>query len=324
MTDRRVVRIGTRGSELALVQAHLVGDAIRHTDSSVTTEYAKIKTEADHHAHTPLHKMGGKGAFVKEIELALMHEEIDLAVHSMKDLPPPGEQPSDHAIALLAVPVLDRASPWDVLIAAEEVDLDCVPEGFRVGTSSPRRRAQLLRRWPHVKTLDIRGNVPTRIGKMMRGEFDAIVLAEAGIERLGLKVPWMRRFPPEEILPAAHQGTLAVQINGRNHPPWLYEIIHSLIPDETSIPEWAEKSFVRAMNGDCHSAIAAHARRDEEDRLHLRTRILSSNGNVCLEEEGRCHFSRDSAGDLGRHLADRMKKRGAEDILHQSEQNNDD
>ncbi len=314
MTRDRVVRIGTRGSELARIQARMAGEAVARAAPSVSVEYVLVETTADRRAETPLRELGGKGIFVKEIELALLRGEVDLAVHSMKDMP---AAPEDGPDALVAVPALERASPRDVLVARESVDLSRAPKGFRIGTSGPRRRAQILHRWPHVVAADIRGNVPTRIVRLARGEYDAIVLAEAGIERLGASVPWMRRFEPEEMLPAAHQGTLALQFDGRAIPDWLREAVRTLTTDDARTVFMAERSFVRAMDGDCHSPIAAYACRAGSGKLRLRARVLSPDGTKCLDEEGECAFDGDSAAELGRRLAARMKERGASNILRE-------
>lgn len=269
------LRVGTRGSALALVQARLVADALQARDPSLSTEIVPIRTTGDMRAEARLEDLGGKGAFTLEIERALLDGSIDLAVHSMKDLPPTSAE------GLATLPVLARESPWDALVAPASVDLDAAPRGFRVGTSSPRRRAQLLARWPQLAVVDMRGNVPTRIEKLLRGDFDAIVLAEAGLSRLGLEPPWSRRLSPTEMLPAPHQGILALQCRPGGD---VHGLAQSLVDPGTMACWRAEREVARALGASCHSALAALAQIGADGVLRLSVRLAT--GGALREATG--------------------------------------
>jgi len=206
MPDAIIVRIGTRGSKLALAQARQVADGLMMSSSRLETRIVEITTKGDSVQNRSLSGMGGNGLFVKEIERALLENRVDLAVHSMKDLPVGATE----GISIAAV--TKRLTPFDVLISRESAILDDLPSGAVIGTGSPRRMAQLLCYRSDLEIVDIRGNLDTRMKKLEKGMYDAIVVAAAGVERLGLQDKVSEIFTTELCLPAPGQGALAVQV----------------------------------------------------------------------------------------------------------------
>jgi hydroxymethylbilane synthase len=240
------VRVGTRGSPLALIQTQLVADAL-----GCVFEMVIVKTEGDRNRHDPLAVLGGRGVFVRDIEERLLAGEIDAAVHSLKDLP--AERPSD--LWLAAIP--ERADARDVLVARHGLALAQLPARARVGSSSQRRTAQLLALRPDVQVVDIRGNVDTRLHKLDEGQYDAIVLAAAGLARMGLAGRITHVFTPEEMLPSPGQGALAVEcrandLNAR-------ELFAPLDHAQTRAAVMAERSFLQGLGGGCQLPIGAFA-----------------------------------------------------------------
>ena len=302
MTDR--VRIGTRGSPLALRQAEEVADGLRRAWPGLQVDLVPIRTSGDRLATAHLADIGGKGLFVKEIEEALLEAQVDLAVHSLKDLP--AERPE--GLVLAAFP--PREDPRDALVASGPTRLDALPRGARVGTSSPRRRVQLLARRPDVDATPIRGNVDTRLRKLRQGEYDALVLASAGLRRLGLLDASATALAPEEMLPAVGQGTLGVEARALDsHTRRLAE---ALTDPETRTASLAERAFLAAIGGSCTTPLAAYARRlDAGLRLDA---FLATPDGVRVLRDG-------EVGDpahpevLGQRLAERLLSAGAADII---------
>ncbi len=261
-------RIGTRGSPLALAQARLVAEALRaaHGWDEEAIELVPIATSGDAIQDRPLANVGGKALWTKELDRSLIEGRTDLSVHSMKDVE------TIRPAALVIAAMLERADPRDRLIGADSID--ALPRGARVGTSSPRRTAQLLSRRPDLQTGPIRGNVQTRLEKVARGDFDATLLAAAGLDRLGL-----HEGAPLDLLPAPAQGAIGVEIlAGRGDlRPLLAAIDHR--PTHEAVG--AERAFLAALAGDCHSAVAALA----EDSV-LRAEILSADGSEVRSGEG--------------------------------------
>ena len=228
------VRIGTRGSRLALVQAEAVAAGLRARGARV--EIVAIRTSGDQLATVPLADFGGKALFIKEVEDALLAGHVDVAVHSLKDMPaalPPG-------LTLAAFP--RREDPADVLVTRDGRGLDDLPPGARVGTSSLRRRVLLQRMRPDLLDVPIRGNVDTRLRKLADGQYDALVLARAGLVRLGIEPPAMVRLPVDTFLPAAGQGILGVEARAGEAP--LLELLATLDHTETLIQAEAERAFL--------------------------------------------------------------------------------
>ena len=250
MTQRIV--IATRGSALALWQAEHVKARLEAVQPGIAVTFNVIKTQGDKILDVPLAKVGGKGLFVKEIEQALLDNTADIAVHSMKDVPAELEP----GLALAAVST--REVPWDALCAREKITLDTLPKGATVGTSSMRRQCQLLAVRPDLKIAMLRGNVPTRIKKLDDGEFDAIVLAAAGLTRLGLADRITQLLPLEISIPAVAQGVLGLETRGQDFLTG--ELIRRAMHDAAEERRVAaERSFLARMGGSCQTPLAAHA-----------------------------------------------------------------
>jgi hydroxymethylbilane synthase len=247
--------IGTRGSQLALTQTRMVAQAIQTANPGLSVDIRVMKTTGDRTTDAPLVSFGGEGVFVRELERALLAGEIDLAVHSLKDLPtalPDG-------LAIAAVP--ERADVRDALISREGSRLDGLPAGARIGTSSPRRRAQLLAYRPDLRCADIRGNIDTRLRKLAEsGEFDAIVLACAGLDRMGWGDRIHERIPCAVCLPAVGQAALAVEARAADDRVIApaSKITHA--PTERAVT--AERAFLQAAGGGCHTPAGAWGRMD--------------------------------------------------------------
>jgi len=302
VTDR--VRIGTRGSQLALRQAEEVAAGLRGAWPGLRVELVSIRTSGDHLATAHLADVGGKGLFVKEIDEALRDGRVDLGVHSLKDLP--AERPK--GLVLAAFP--PREDPRDVLVAAVAAGIDSLAPGARVGTSSLRRRVQLLARRPDLEAAPIRGNVDTRLRKLRQGEFDALLLAAAGLRRLGLLDATATALDPDEMLPAVGQGTLGVE--AREEDAEIQRLVEPLTDAETRTAALAERAFLEAIGGSCTTPLAAYARRTEAG-LRLDAFLATPDG---------AHVLRDGdIGDpkapeaLGRRLAERLLAAGAAEII---------
>jgi hydroxymethylbilane synthase len=298
------VRIGTRGSALALRQAGEVAEALRAAWPGLEVSLVSIRTSGDRLATAHLAEVGGKGLFVKEIDEALLEGRVDLAVHSLKDLPaerPPG-------LALAAFP--RREDPRDVLVAAPPSGLAGLRRGARVGTSSLRRRVQLLARRPDVDVAPVRGNVDTRLRKLREGEFDALLLAAAGLRRLGRLDGAATVLDPAEMLPAVGQGTLAVE--ARAEDTGTRRRLRVLDDPETRGAALAERALLAGLGGTCTTPLAGYAR-VTEGRLRLDAFVATPDGERVLRESGTGDPADPAA--LGRQLARRLLEAGAGDIV---------
>ena len=302
MTDR--VRIGTRGSQLALRQAEEVAAGLRRAWPGLAVELVPIRTSGDRMVTAHLADVGGKGLFVQEIDEALREGRVDLAVHSLKDLPT--ERPK--GVVLAAFP--RREDPRDVLVAGAATRIDSLFPGARVGTSSPRRSVQLLARRPDVVAAPIRGNVDTRLRKLQAGEYDAIILAAAGLNRLGLLDRTATILDPEEMLPAAGQGTLGVE--AREDAAEILTLSAALTDAETRAATLAERAFLEAMGGTCTTPLAAYARRVERE-LRLDAFVATADGSRSLRDGEVARA--DEPESLGRRLAARLLAAGAAEIV---------
>ena len=299
----RTLIVGSRGSRLALRQTEIALAALSSTNPDATFEVRTIRTSGDR-TKASLSEIGGRGVFVIEIEGSLLSGEIDIAVHSLKDLP--AEETPGLAIAA----VLPRENPRDVLVSRSEAKLADLPSGATVGTGSPRRAAQLIAMRSDLRIADIRGNVDTRIRKVDAGEYDAVVLAAAGLARLGCLDRASQIFEPDEMLPAAGQGALALQV--RADDAETFALALSVDHAETRAAVEAERSFERRLGGGCRAAIAALAEVGGE-RLRLRGLVADPRGGELIrgEQEG-------SAADpesVGRVLAERLMEEGAAALL---------
>lgn len=302
MTDR--IRIGTRGSQLALWQARWVQEAIGRLYPEKTIELKVIKTQGDKILDVPLAKVGGKGLFVKEIEEALLDERIDVAVHSMKDMP--AELPQGLIIG--AVP--QRENPLDALIAKGHPSLEALTKGARVGTSSLRRAAQLLNRRPDLTIVPLRGNLDTRLRKLNATDLDAIVLAAAGLHRLGMADKITEYLDAAVVLPAVGQGALCIE--HRDRDPITGPLLSKLEHPPSRIAVTAERAFLHRLEGGCQIPIAAHAQ-VESDRLTLTGMVAEIDGHriiaSTLTGESR------KAQTIGTQLAEALLDQGADAIL---------
>jgi hydroxymethylbilane synthase len=298
------IRIGTRASALARWQAEHVSAAIRTLPGAPEPELILIKTEGDRIQDVPLSQLQGKAFFTKEIEEALLNDTVDLAVHSLKDLAtemPPG-------LALGAV--LRREDPRDALISGPRTTLGDLPAGARVGTSSLRRRALLARWRPDLDLADLRGNVPTRIEKLDRGDYDAIVLAAAGVKRLGMKDRISSYLPFDRFPPAVSQGAIGVQIRSRDEVTarWVEELDHP----PTRFATAAERALLRTLEGGCHVPVGAFAEL-QGDTIRLRAVVCSLDGSQSVE--GTRSGTAGNAGAIGIALAHDLLARGGQEIL---------
>jgi hydroxymethylbilane synthase len=299
-----VLRLGTRGSALARAQAEMVRRALEVRHHGLQVEMVFIRTSGDRSERGPLAPAGLKGLFVKEIEEALIGGQIDVGVHSMKDMPArlaPG-------LVIGAVPA--RAPAHDVLVGGSDDGLSGLASRARVGTSSVRRRAQLLARRRDLEVVTLRGNVDTRLRRWRERAVDAIVLAAAGLERLGIVEPSARPLPPEEFLPPVGQGALALEC--RESDRATRGLVAAVEDVAAAVAVAAERAFLAGIGGDCNTPLAAHAT-VAGGRVDLRALVTDLDGTRWLEDRDTAPVERAEA--LGRTLAERLLAAGAADIL---------
>jgi len=298
------LNIGTRGSKLALAQSRWVKQMVEHRHPDVRVNLVRIKTKGDRVLDAPLSRIGGKGLFVKEIEEALLEGRVDVAVHSMKDVP--AELPE--GLFLCAFP--EREDPRDAVVSTGGLFFGDLPRGARVGTSSLRRTAQLLALRPDLRIVPLRGNVDTRLGKLEKGETHAVVLALAGLRRLGLEARITQILEPEQVLPAVGQGALGLEV--RREDGATIELLSFLNHEPTEVAVRAERAFLKTLEGGCQVPLAALAR-CEGDRVFLRGMVAEPDGSrVILDEaEGRAK----DAEKVGEALARTLLEAGAREVL---------
>ena len=304
----QVVRIGTRRSKLSLWQANHIADLLKELHSDFQIEIREYSTRGDENPEAPLPDIGGKGLFTEALEAALRRGEIDCAVHSLKDLPV--DLATD--LALAAVPA--RGDHRDALVSRSGAPLAELPPGARIGTGSLRRRAQLLAVRPDLAILPIRGNVPTRLAKLHSPSepFDAIVLAAAGLQRLGLAEHISETFSAAQMLSAAGQGALAVQCLNERGPQNFFA---RLADSAAMLAITAERAFLGALEAGCSLPVAAYAHLTG-NVLRLTGRVLTEDGAGQIDVSGDARASdRDTARQLGQRLAERALEQGADSIL---------
>ena len=304
------LRIATRRSQLALWQAEHVAALLRAAHPSLPVELVPMSTQGDRVQDRALAEVGGKGLFVKELEVAMQEGRADIAVHSMKDVP--SELPPGFCIAA----VLPRANPLDAFLSLRHARFEDLPAGARVGTSSPRRQAQLRNARPDLRLELLRGNVDTRLRRLEEGALDAILLACAGLERLGLGARITQPLDLELSLPAVGQGVIGIEC--REDDAASRAALAALHHEESFVRLVAERAFAQALGGSCHSPIAAHATLADGGSLTLRGFVGAPDGGEVYRD-----IERGAAGEAeatGRRLAARMQAAGAGALLRRLEQ----
>ena len=296
--------IGTRGSALALWQANHVKQNIETAFPDVQVDITIIKTTGDRITDRPLAMVGGKGLFVKEIEAALLDGSIDLAVHSMKDMP--GELP--YGLVIGAIP--ERANPFDVLICAQGTLLKEYPKGAVIGTSSLRRGSQLKHVRPDLEIKSIRGNLDTRLKKLKSGEYDAIVLAAAGLERLGQGSEITEYLTETDMVPAVGQGALCIET--RENDPDMAEILSVLDHESTRTCVTGERSFLKEIEGSCHIPVACFGKH-QDGKILLTAVVASEDGKSFIKET--IESTPEQVVEKGRELAKLVLEKGGQRIL---------
>jgi hydroxymethylbilane synthase len=312
-TESRI-RIGTRGSNLARWQANWVAEQLRQFHPKLTVELIEIKTQGDRDQDSSLTTIGGVGVFTKEIQRAVLEKRVDLAVHSLKDLPT--QQADTDKLLLAAVPA--REDPADALIAPGFKTLETLPPAARVGTSSPRRRAQLMFLRPDLEILPVRGNVETRLKHLLERQLDGVVLACAGLRRLGLQHHVTQRLAPVNFLPAVGQGALGLEC--RRDDAMVLALVKPLNDDTTYRAVSAERAMLARLQGGCTLPIAAWARDLESAKpemmgmtLAIDAAVFDPNGRkrVVISLQG----PPDDPEDLGRRAAQALLEQGAGALL---------
>lgn len=298
--------IATRGSRLAVWQANHVKERLEAANPGITLSINIIKTKGDKIQDVPLAKVGGKGLFVKEIEDALLERRADLAVHSIKDVPmvlPDG-------LILGCVP--KRESSTDCFLSMNYNSLQELPFQAHVGTSSLRRQAQLLAIRPDLRISSLRGNIDTRLGKLESGDYDAIILATAGLFRLDLHAPHMLPLDDDEFVPAVGQGALGIECLEENYE--LLVMLASLEDRDTRVCVNAERAFMTTLDGGCQVPAACHARMLDEESMYVQGLVAEPDGSLILraKRQGDASFSEKFGSELAKELLDN----GAADILN--------
>ncbi|OAI29025.1 MULTISPECIES: hydroxymethylbilane synthase [Methylomonas] len=305
MADR-IIRIATRQSPLALWQAEHVAARLQQAFPGLRTELVKMVTRGDKILDAPLAKVGGKGLFVKELEQGMLDGAADIAVHSMKDVPV--EFPEGLHLAV----ILEREDPTDAFVSNRYRDLAELPADARIGTSSLRRQCQIKEKFPKAEILSLRGNVNTRLAKLDAGEYDAIILASAGLKRLGLAERITAPLTPEQSLPAMGQGAIGIEC--RSDDVEIHDYLKVLHDETTSIRVTAERAMNARLNGGCQVPIAGFAEIRGES-LALRGLVGSPDGSVLYRAEAESGLA--DATALGERVADALLAQGADRILRE-------
>ena len=302
-TPKKLV-IASRESMLAMWQAEHIKGRLKALYPDFEVEILGMTTRGDQILDRTLSKIGGKGLFIKELEQALQDGRADLAVHSIKDVPM--ELPEGFALAAIG----ERASPFDAFVSNQYARLEDMPEGAIVGTSSLRREAQLRAKFPHLTIQPLRGNVQTRLSKLDNGDYDAVILAAAGLQRLGLDGRIREILSPADSLPAAGQGALGIEIAARRTD--LADILRPLNHEETAACVTAERALARALGGSCQVPLAAYCVM-EDGLLTLNGLVGHPDGSVIIEASAQAPAA--YADALGRAVAKRLADDGAEELI---------
>ncbi|PKN38070.1 MAG: hydroxymethylbilane synthase [Deltaproteobacteria bacterium HGW-Deltaproteobacteria-2] len=298
------MKIGTRGSKLALTQTNFVAEKLKKAIPGAEIEICVIKTSGDIMQDVSLLTIGGQGVFVKELEEALLSNKIDLAVHSMKDVP--GETPED----LMFVAILHREDVRDVLVSRNNIKMEFLPKGAKIGTGSQRRGAQIKSMMPDVNIVPLRGNLDTRLKKIETENLTGIILAAAGMKRMGLAEKITQFLPVETMLPAVGQGALGLQI--RKSDTELAKACVALNDATTAAEVTAERSFLRALGGGCRLPIAALGKLDGQ-MLTLEGMLAAPNGSTMIREK--ISGAKEDAEEMGKKLAEIILEKGGRRLL---------
>lgn len=299
------IKLGTRGSRLAVTQANKIADSIKQLAPESAVEICVIKTSGDIMQDVSLLKIGGKGVFVKEIEEALLAKEIDLAVHSMKDVP------TENPAGLMFAAILPRDDVRDVLVSRDNRKMEFLPRGARIGTGSLRRSAQILAIMPDITIVPLRGNIDTRLKKIETENLTGVILAAAGLKRVGLAERISQYLPLETMLPAVGQGALGLQI--RNDHVVLAEILAKLNHVPTAAEITAERSYLKALGGGCRLPIAAYAK-VEGGQIALEGMVAALNGESIIRDK--IKGAMEEAEELGNRLAEIILDKGGRKLLN--------
>ncbi|MGD1711957.1 hydroxymethylbilane synthase [Dapis sp. BLCC M172] len=303
----RTVRIGSRKSQLALVQTYWVQEELQKNFPDITFEVETMSTQGDKILDVPLAKIGDKGLFTKELEVGMLEKKTDLAVHSLKDLP------TNLPEGLMLGCVTERENPADALVVHEKFkdkQLETLPEGAVIGTSSLRRLAQLRHHYPHLEFKDVRGNLNTRLAKLDAGEYDAIILAFAGLHRLGMGDRIHQVIPPEVSLHAVGQGALGIEC--REGDSDILDLLKSLEHTATAHRCYAERAFLRELEGGCQVPIGVNTQ-IEGEQLTLTGLVASLDGKKLVKDVVTGAAS--DAEQIGIELAKKLREQGAQEIL---------
>lgn len=306
-TDKRTVRIGTRKSQLALVQTYWVKAELEKHFPDLNFEVEKMSTQGDKILDVPLAKIGDKGLFTKELEVGMLNNTTDFAVHSLKDLP------TNLPEGLMLGCVTQRVDPADALVVNvkyQDKRLETLPTGAVIGTSSLRRLAQLRHHFPHLEFKDIRGNVNTRLAKLDAGEYDGIILAVAGLQRLNMSDRIHQQISPEISLHAVGQGALGIECRAADEE--ILNILKVLEDADSRDRVLAERAFLRELEGGCQVPIGVNTQ-IVQDQLTLTGMVASLDGQQLLKDS--VNGNRSEAEALGRELAGKLKEQGAGEIL---------
>ena len=304
MEARLIIRIATRKSKLALWQANHVSNLLKKLPEIEDVELLPLSTKGDQILDQNLQKIGGKGLFIKELEYAILQNKADIAVHSMKDLPVLLQE------EFFIAAVLKRESPFDCLLSKKNLKLAELESGSLVGSSSLRRQSQILKLRPDLRVKNLRGNVNTRIDKLESGDYDAIILAEAGLDRLELSGKISQTFSTAEMLPAAAQGVIGIECLRQKEE--IIDLVSRINDFETEVTTICERSVNSALFADCHSPIGSYATY-ANGKCRLESIVISPDGSV--EARDSVTGCANNAKELGLELADRLKQIGAIEIL---------
>ena len=303
------IRIGSRKSQLALIQTYWVQEKLEKNFPNITFEVHKMSTQGDKILDVALAKIGDKGLFTKELELGMLQNETDLAVHSLKDLP------TNLPEGLVLGCVTERENPADALVVHEKLkdkQLETLPEGAVIGTSSLRRLAQLRYHFPHLEFKDVRGNLNTRLAKLDAGEYDALILAFAGLHRLGMSDRIHQIIPPEISLHAVGQGALGIECRAGDNN--ILNLLKSLEHTATAQRCYAERAFLRELEGGCQVPIGVNTQ-IEGEQLTLTGLVASLDGKKLVKDI--VTGATADAEQIGIELAQKLRKQGAQEILDQ-------